>query len=196
MVDYKSSQKKLEPVRMWYGLQLQLLLYLKAATAAGAGNPAGAFYFTVSDPMCDTAQDVKAAAEAAIAKELRLKGVVLADTEVVEAMDAAEPGLSLEKVFNADGSVYRYATAVDMEEMQALLRHAERVAAELAGEIRRGRIAARPAVIGDWSACTYCDYRGVCGIDPGDTQAQNQIPDMDKQEFRERLAKEGKTNTQ
>ena len=146
--------------------------------------------------MCDTAQDVKAAAEAAIAKELRLKGVVLADTEVVEAMDAAEPGLSLEKVFNADGSVYRYATAVDMEEMQALLRHAERVAAELAGEIRRGRIAARPAVIGDWSACTYCDYRGVCGIDPGDTQAQNQIPDMDKQEFRERLAKEGKTNTQ
>lgn len=196
VVDYKSSQKKLEPVRMWYGLQLQLLLYLKAATAAGAGNPAGAFYFTVSDPMCDTAQDVKAAAEAAIAKELRLKGVVLADTEVVEAMDAAEPGLSLEKVFNADGSVYRYATAVDMEEMQALLRHAERVAAELAGEIRRGRIAARPAVIGDWSACTYCDYRGVCGIDPGDTQAQNQIPDMDKQEFRERLAKEGKTNTQ
>ena len=121
---------------------------------------------------------------------------MLADTEVVEAMDAAEPGLSLEKVFNADGSVYRYATAVDMEEMQALLRHAERVAAELAGEIRRGRIAARPAVIGDWSACTYCDYRGVCGIDPGDAQAQNQIPDMDKQEFRERLAKEGKTNTQ
>ena len=43
--------------------------------------------------------------EAAIAKELRLKGVVLADTEVVEAMDAAEPGLSLEKVFNADGSI-------------------------------------------------------------------------------------------
>ena len=86
---------------------------------------------------------MKAAAEAAIAKELRLKGVVLADTEVVEAMDAAEPGLSLEKVFNADGSVYRYATAVDMEEMQALLRHAERVAAELAGgDSRRGRIAA------------------------------------------------------
>ena len=134
--------------------------------------------------------------EAAIAKELRLKGGVLADTEVVEAMDAAEPGLSLEKVFNADGSVYRYATAVDMEEMQALLRHAERVAAELAGEIRRGRIAARPAVIGDWSACTYCDYRGVCGIDPGDAQAQNQIPDMDKQELRARFAKEGKTNTQ
>ena len=77
--------------------------------------------------MCDTAQDVKAAAEAAIAKELRLKGVVLADTEVVEAMDAAEPGLSLEKVFNADGSVYRYATAVDklniaLEKMEVFLR--------------------------------------------------------------------------
>ena len=29
--------------------------------------------------MCDSVQDLKAAAEAAIAKELRLKGVVLAD---------------------------------------------------------------------------------------------------------------------
>lgn len=144
VVDYKSSAQRLEPSRMWYGLQLQLLLYLKAATAAGAGEPAGAFYFTVSDPMCDSVQDLKAAAEAAIAKELRLKGVVLADAEVISAMDAEEPGFSVEKVFNADGTVSRNATAVDREEMGALLRHAQKLAAELAGQIRGGRIA-RPA---------------------------------------------------
>lgn len=137
VVDYKSSAQRLEPSRMWYGLQLQLLLYLKAATAAGAGEPAGAFYFTVSDPMCDSVQDLKAAAEAAIAKELRLKGVVLADAEVISAMDAEEPGFSVEKVFNADGTVSRNATAVDREEMGALLRHAQKLAAELAGQIRR-----------------------------------------------------------
>ena len=45
-------------------------------------------------------------------------------------MDAAEPGLSLEKVFNADGSVYRYATAVDMEEMQALLAALDKILEE------------------------------------------------------------------
>ena len=36
VVDYKSSaERNWSPSRMWYGLQLQLLLYLKAATAAG-----------------------------------------------------------------------------------------------------------------------------------------------------------------
>lgn len=193
VVDYKSSAQRLEPSRMWYGLQLQLLLYLKAATAAGAGEPAGAFYFTVSDPMCDSVQDLKAAAEAAIAKELRLKGVVLADAEVISAMDAEEPGFSVEKVFNADGTVSRNATAVDREEMGALLRHAQKLAAELAGQIRGGRIAAQPAALGEWNACLYCEYKGVCGLDPKVEDTARKLPQMDKEEFRALLANEGKT---
>ena len=193
VVDYKSSAQRLEPSRMWYGLQLQLLLYLKAATAAGAGEPAGAFYFTVSDPMCDSVQDLKAAAEAAIAKELRLKGVVLADAEVISAMDAEEPGFSVEKVFNADGTVSRNATAVDREEMGALLRHAQKLAAELAGQIRGGRTAAQPAALGEWNACLYCEYKGVCGLDPKVEDTARKLPQMDKEEFRALLANEGKT---
>ena len=193
VVDYKSSAQRLEPSRMWYGLQLQLLLYLKAATAAGAGEPAGAFYFPVSDPMCDSVQDLKAAAEAAIAKELRLKGVVLADAEVISAMDAEEPGFSVEKVFNADGTVSRNATAVDREEMGALLRHAQKLAAELAGQIRGGRIAAQPAALGEWNACLYCEYKGVCGLDPKVEDTARKLPQMDKEEFRALLANEGKT---
>ena len=193
VVDYKSSAQRLEPSRMWYGLQLQLLLYLKAATAAGTGEPAGAFYFTVSDPMCDSVQDLKAAAEAAIAKELRLKGVVLADAEVISAMDAEEPGFSVEKVFNADGTVSRNATAVDREEMGALLRHAQKLAAELAGQIRGGRIAAQPAALGEWNACLYCEYKGVSGLDPKVEDTARKLPQMDKEEFRALLANEGKT---
>ena len=193
VVDYKSSAHRLEPSRMWYGLQLQLLLYLRAATAAGAGEPAGAFYFTVSDPLCETVQDLKAAAEAAIAKELRLKGVVLADAEVISAMDAEEPGFSVEKVFNADGTVSRSATAVDREEMGALLRHAQKLAAELAGEIRSGRIAAQPAALGDWNACLYCEYKGVCGLDPKAVDNARKLPEISKEEFRNLLANEGKT---
>lgn len=29
--DYKSSHRDIDPTRLWYGLQLQLLLYLQAA---------------------------------------------------------------------------------------------------------------------------------------------------------------------
>ena len=88
--DYKRSHRDIDPTRLWYGLQLQLLLYLQAACEGLDGNPAGAFYFTIQDPMGDTA-DVKESAEKAIAKKLHLKGIVLADVDVVEALDS-NPG--------------------------------------------------------------------------------------------------------
>lgn len=167
VVDYKSSQRSLDPVRMWYGLQLQLLLYLKAATQVKEGAlPAGAFYFTVKDPMVNTPEDVKAAAESQIARSLRLKGVVLAETEVIAAMDAEEQQYSIDKIFNKDGTVDKTSSALGLDEMQALLTHAEKTAAQLADHIREGRISAAPAQAGTWCACDFCDYSAVCGLDP------------------------------
>lgn len=190
VVDYKSSRHKLEPVRMWYGLQLQLLLYLQAAVQGVAdAKPAGAFYFTVRDPMVDSESDVKEAAERAIAKELRLKGVVLAETEVVRAMDFDEPEFSLEKVFNANGTVAAKANAVNLEEMHALLDHAQKTAADLTDHIREGQIDVAPASCGDWNACQWCDYASVCRRDPrlpgGDFR---ELSDMNREEFAMRLA--------
>ena len=192
VVDYKSSQKALDPVRMWYGLQLQLLLYLQAAVQGMDGTlPAGAFYFTVKDPMVSAEEDIKAAAEQLIARSLRLKGVVLADTEVVDAMDAEEKQYSIDKVFNQDGTVAKAASALDLTEMRALLAHARNTAAQLTDRIRRGEIAVSPAQIGQWTACDYCDYAAVCGLDPRlpGTQPRCLAP-MDREEMLARLQAE------
>ncbi|MBP3452937.1 MAG: PD-(D/E)XK nuclease family protein [Clostridia bacterium] len=167
VIDYKSSQKGLDPVRMWYGLQLQLLLYLRAATQIRQGAlPAGAFYFTVKDPMVSADEDVKATAEKLIARSLHLKGVVLADAEVVDAMDMDEKQYSIDKVFNQDGTVAKSANALELEEMNALLDHAQRTAAQLADRIREGRMEVSPAQVEQWSACDYCEYSAICGLDP------------------------------
>ena len=166
VIDYKSSRHAPDPVRMWYGLQLQLLLYLRAATqGVKDSQPAGAFYFTVRDPMIESADDVKETAERAIAQALQLKGVVLADAEVVSAMDSDVPGYSIGKVFNGDGSVYTYANALDLDQMEDLLTHAEDTAAQLADRVRAGEIAVSPASTGQWTACTFCDFVSVCRRD-------------------------------
>lgn len=189
VIDYKSSRHALEPTRMWYGLQLQLLLYLKAASQGIPGaTPAGAFYFTVRDPQVDSPDDVKEAAEEAIARELRLKGVVLADSEVVNAMDHDKPDFSLEKVFNQNGAASARASAVNLEEMHALLDHAQATAARLTEEIRAGRMDVSPAVCGNDDACAYCGYAAVCRRDPHLPGGEKRtLPDMDKQEFLARL---------
>lgn len=192
VVDYKSSQHSLEPVRMWYGLQLQLLLYLKAATQVQQDVlPAGAFYFTVKDPMVSTPEDVKAAAEDSIAKMLHLRGVVLAEAEVIAAADDKVPGYSLPAVFNKDGSISKNANALCLSEMNALLSHAQATAAALADSIRQGCITASPAQAGAWSACDYCPYAAICGLDPKLPGCnKRQLPPMNREELLARLEAE------
>lgn len=190
VIDYKSGRRDLDATRLWYGLQLQLMIYLSAAEQAVPSSlPAGAFYFTVRDPLVETEEDIREKAEELIASKLQLKGVVLADAQVVDAMDSDIPGYSIGKVFKKDGSVSPYASAYSLEELRALLRHARETAASLAEAIRGGEIAAIPAQIGEsWSACDWCGRRAVCGLDPSLPGAKRRaLKEMKREELVERL---------
>lgn len=187
VIDYKSSQKEIDPTRLWYGLQLQLMLYLQAASQGLNGKAAGAFYFTVKDPLVE-AEDVKEAAERELAKALRLHGVVLADAEVVDAMDT-EGGFSLGTIFKKSGEVSANAPAYTPEEMQQLLEHTRDTAAMLADGIRAGDVSVSPAAIDQWSACQWCEYAAVCGVDPSLPGCTKRVlPHMKRQELLQRLA--------
>ena len=186
VIDYKSARKDIDPTRLWYGLQLQLMLYLQAAAQGMKGNAAGAFYFAVRDPLVD-AEDAKEAAEKAIAKTLQLKGVVLSDVAVVNAMDAE--GTALGSIFTKSGGVSAHAQAYSPEEMQALLSHTREKAAELADGIRGGDISVSPAETKSWSACQWCEYAAVCGVDPAMPHCTKRVlPALTRQELLQRLA--------
>lgn len=165
VVDYKSSVHRLEPDKLWYGLQLQLILYLKAALGMGEGSlPCGAFYFTVKDPLVKTDQDIQETAEKEIARELKLRGVVLSDVKIVRAMDGEE-GLSLGAVLKKNGEPAKGAAVLSMEEMKRLMDHAHETAQALWEKISQGRIEVRPAATRQWQACEQCEYQSVCRFD-------------------------------
>ena len=186
VIDYKSARKDIDPTRLWYGLQLQLMLYLQAAAQGMKGNAAGAFYFRVNDPLVE-AEDVKSAAEAAIAKTLQLKGVVLSEVDVVSAMDA--DGTAIGPVFTKTGAVAARANAYSREEMQRLLAHTQQTAADLADGIREGDISVSPAEMKGWNACQWCEYAAVCGFDPAMPHCTKRVlPPLTRQELADRLA--------
>ncbi len=192
VIDYKSSRREVDPTRLYYGLQLQLMLYLQAAAQGMHANAAGAFYFTVRDPLVD-AEDVKSAAEEAIAKQLQLKGVVLSDVKVVKAMDAE--GTAIGPIFTKSGEVSSRANAYSREEMDTLLNHTKQVAAELADGIRAGNIAVSPAQVKTWSACEWCEYSAVCGVDPSLPHCTKRVlPQIARQELLDRMANDSKTS--
>ena len=186
VIDYKSARKDIDPTRLWYGLQLQLMLYLQAAAQGMKGNAAGAFYFRVNDPLVE-AEDVKSAAEAAIARTLQLKGVVLSEVDVVSAMDA--DGTAIGPVFTKTGAVAARANAYSREEMRRLLAHTQQTAADLADGIREGDISVSPAEMKGWNACQWCEYAAVCGFDPAMPHCTKRVlPPLTRQELADRLA--------
>lgn len=164
VVDYKSGHKELDPTQIYWGLQLQLLMYLMAALNAKSGaEPAGAFYFHIDDPLVDLDVGIKERAEREIAQLLRLRGIVLSDVTVVNAMD--RDLTSMKQVFNKDGSLSANASAASLEEMRSLLNHAKKTAEKLASSMRKGDIAISPAKTNTFSACKFCEYAGVCRWD-------------------------------
>ena len=91
--------------------------------------------------------------------------------------------------WSAQGRENIFGSKVKVQEMQALLDHTRETAAMLADSIREGDIAVSPASIGDWSACKWCDYAPVCGIDPAAPGCIPRVlPRMNRQEFAMRLA--------
>ena len=127
VVDYKSNAQKLDPARINIGMQLQLLLYLEAALAGDRDAlPAGAFYQWMGDPLVD--QDKQSMIESELAKRLCLKGVMLSDVQVAQWMDASQPPVSIENVFNKDGSPKKGKLVCTLDELYRLIERAHRTA--------------------------------------------------------------------
>ena len=164
VIDYKSSMKEVDPTGIYYGLQLQLCLYMAAALALIPGtNAAGLFYFHMKDPQITTESRIREQVEKDIAKKLSLSGVCLADVQVMRAMDDSRAAM-----INKDGTISARASGVlTREEMEELLRYAQRKAAELAQEAGSGLIDDAPYELskGGRNACTFCDFREGCGFD-------------------------------
>lgn len=166
VVDYKSSAQKLDPARINIGMQLQLLLYLEAALAGDRDAlPAGAFYQWMGDPLVD--QDKQSMIESELAKRLCLKGVMLSDVQVAQWMDASQPPVSIENVFNKDGSPKKGKLVCTLDELYRLIERAHRTAVRLTEEIRGGGINAAPVCERrEAISCQRCAFAGVCRRDP------------------------------
>lgn len=162
VVDYKSGHRELNPTQVFYGRQLQLLIYLMAAVDSGRGaQPAGAYYFSLQDPLIEDPFDLQLA-EQKLAEKLHLKGVTLKNAQVVHLMDDAVPPLTMPKLLKQDGEFMANKQVAELEDMRALLLHARETARDLCENMRRGMIAAKPLTEKTASPCDYCDYAAIC----------------------------------
>ncbi|MBQ4322156.1 MAG: PD-(D/E)XK nuclease family protein [Oscillospiraceae bacterium] len=175
VVDYKTGKKAFSLTDVWYGMGLQMLIYLFALERKGKARygmeivPAGVLYAPARDVMLRVAPGTseKDAAYERL-KKLRRSGLLLGDPAVLEAMDhGGQSGLLPVKI-SKTGEYVGDALAKS-EQLGMLAEHIDRLLLGMARELRRGSMEAEPFARNETdNACTFCDFAEVCRFRTGE----------------------------
>lgn len=174
IVDYKSGSKQFKLADVYYGLQIQLITYLDAvAESLGKESgkpvlPAGVLYFRLDDPIVLGGRGAsEEEIEKAIMKELKMKGLLLADVKLIKEMDKSIDGDSLiiPARVNKGGELGR-SSAATVEQFELLKKHVRRLLNSLGEEMLKGNISISPYRRKRMTACSYCGYMSICQFDP------------------------------
>ena len=198
VIDYKSGNRKFDLAALYYGLQLQLVVYMNAAIELESRKhpdkeivPAALLYYHIDDPTIETPVELtQEQINEEILAKLRMNGVVNSDPAVVERLDRFMQDKSkvipVEK--KKDGSFSARSGVLSREELQVVSSYVDAKIRDIGREILDGKIAAKPYEKGNEEACTYCAYKKVCGFDgsiPG--YEKRQLEELDKQTLMQRM---------
>ena len=123
IIDYKSGAQKFQLEDVYYGLQLQLIVYLNAAVEKARQEkeknvvPAGVFYFHIQDPLVEEPES--GSVEEELLDEFKLSGLALKESEVITHMDN-DHQRSLPVSFLKNGNFSSNSSVASREEFELL----------------------------------------------------------------------------
>lgn len=181
IIDYKSSERALDVTDVLHGLNLQLMLYLHVATTQAslwlgqAVNPFGAFYFTVTEPSIELTtplDDGQIASQ--ISDTFKLDGLYMDDVDTLRAIDDSLNDNAQSNVLSAalkqDGQLRANKQLLSADQLEVVGRYAALKAKRVAQQIFSGDNAVIPVSMGNYTACTYCQYQTICQFDAKKSQ--------------------------
>ena len=198
VIDYKSGNKRFDLAALYYGLQLQLVVYLNAGLELEARKhpdkeivPAAILYYHIEDPSVETPVELTPEEiNEQIAKQLRMNGVVNSAAEIVNRLDHTMEDKSdvIPVERKKDGSFSARSSVMSGEELRTVSGFVSRKIAEIGREILEGKISLNPYEKGNEEACTYCAYKKVCGFEPAIPGCtKRKLEELDKETLLEKM---------
>ncbi len=176
VIDYKSGNKKFDLAALYYGLQLQLVVYMNVAAEITADKhpdkevvPAALLYYHVSDPLIKTEGELTPdELERELLKELRTTGIVNRDERVVSLLDKnfSDKSLIVPVERKKDGGFSFRSSVIDRQDYETVSNFVNHKIRQFGREILSGNIAVNPCEQGGRNSCTYCAFKGVCDFEP------------------------------
>ena len=173
VIDYKTGQRSFDLADVRYGLGIQMLLYLFALQRSGGAyfghpvEPAGVLYLPARDIIhrADRALPPEKL-KAALQRELRRSGMVLAEPDVLTAMEheaLSEPCFLPVGKARDQSLTGSLASAVQLGKLG---RYVDGLLHKVALELGAGNIDADPYVRGPQeNACDHCAFASACWFD-------------------------------
>ena len=175
IIDYKSGSTSFDLLALYYGLQLQLVVYMDAVLEMTQRKfpekeavPAGILYYNISDPVIkkDGKPDPEVIQEE-ILKKLRMNGLVNSELEVIRHLDHTIHTESdvIPVVLKGDAVQESKSSVANRERFGHLRNFVLDKLKKEGQEILAGEISIDPYKNGTKTACDYCPYHAVCGFD-------------------------------
>lgn len=204
IIDYKSGNKTFHFQDIYYGLQLQLLLYLDAylklqEDTSHPYHPGGVFYFRIADPTLTLTEEMTAEEiSQKLYNQMQMSGLVLDKEEVICGMDASlfdektgKPIYGESSIiplkYNKNGSPSSASYLAKEEDYYLLMDFVVKQAAQIGEQMQNGVITPAPYRKKDQTPCTYCKYQSICRYDYLERPHYRDLKKIDQTAFWEEL---------
>lgn len=175
VIDYKSGNKKFDLAAVYYGLQLQLIVYMNVAAEMMKKShpdkevvPAALLYYHVNDPMIKSEEELSPEqVNDQLLKELRMNGLVNDSEDVIGLLDGsfATKSSIIPVERKSDGSLSARSSVVKRQDYEVISNYVNQKMHQFGTEILQGNIEVNPCEQGNTESCTYCTFREICAFD-------------------------------
>lgn len=192
IIDYKTGQKKFKLCEVFYGLNMQMLLYMLTLNKNGKDRygeiiPAGVLYMPAIYPLI-TAENGDSSDNLSekLLKKMRMNGLILEDTRVVQGMEKASKGIFVPAVIK-NGVLSGEESLASLEQIGIITKYIEKMVIDMAKNLHSGEIGVSPCEDAQNKACDWCPYSSVCGLE--NEESKNKLLEMKKVQVIEEMKK-------
>lgn len=175
IIDYKSGSKKFSLSDVYYGLQIQLVVYLDAVLNDKSNfikdelHPGGIFYFKIDDPMIKADDINEDLLEEEIMKKLKMDGIIVKDIDVIKAMDNSIESKNSSNIIpvslKKSGEISKTSSVIEEKELGDVINHVKTLISEVGVEILKGNVKIEPCKTQQVVTCDYCQFISICQFD-------------------------------
>lgn len=199
IIDYKTGDKDIDLNQIYYGLQIQLVVYMNAVMEhekkLHPGKniiPAGLFYSTFQDPMLKR-EEAEGCEEDVFRAALCPKGFVTSDENALYHLErnAGDGKSDVIPVSRKDGRVKPNKNVISAAQFEHMKNFVTKRMTEFGEAMAEGSVSALPYMMGSKSGCDFCDFKAVCGFDKKKNGYHfRRLPALDPDDIWETMAEE------